>query len=430
MQLRSAWLKHSFWNVLEHGLTRVADAATSLVLLWVLSPEIFSKLALAQAVVAPLLLLFVAPEWVLYRDFAKWCEKGHSEAASRLYALRLFAWGKGQLALVLSAGIAALGDDWRVRFFSMVWAFSLSLAPQISGPDREYMRLNLQLSELNANTLYQKASLLGGTVLVSLLFPGRVDALAVVAVFSTLTTALLARHAVLKGFRALGVSESAIRGREGPGVVTVLSESLLGFSLWQHLNGVVIGWVQTMDLFFLGVFRFPARELGLYAAVLKVANFAIAVPLALANTFGIWIGRRSAAEGVGQERAHLLRLSALLLLGVVTQGLILYFLAPWIFGKLSHGRWLVAEQTQMLSWMKWILTGSSLFAAAWPVAYWLIVRSDIRKLCTRFYLPWGAISVGIYVGMIHWKGFNGAAIANVFVSMVYLGLLWLRFRKV
>jgi hypothetical protein len=426
---RTVWLKHGLWNILEHGLTRAADAATSLVLLWVLSPEIFSKLALAQAVIAPLLLFFVSPEVVLYRDFSKWQEAGISDVASRLHALRAFAWGKGQLALILSALVATLGADWTVKFWSLVWAFSLALAPQISGPDREFLRLNLQLSELNALSLYQKASLLGGTVFAALVFPNRIEILAAVAVFSTASTAVAARYVVRKSLRLRGASETAIHGREGGGVVQVISESLIGFSIWQHLNGVIVGWVQTMDLFFLGFLRFPARELGLYAAVLKLANFAIAIPLALANTFSLWIGRRSASSGLDRERLELLRLTGILLLGVAVQGVILYFLSPWIFGKLSHGRWSEAEQGEMLKWMKWILTGSSLFAAAWPAVSWLIVRSDIRRLFSRFYLPWGCISAGIYISMIQWKGLDGAALANVFVTLAYLGLLWLHFRR-
>lgn len=63
------WGRVGLLNTLEHALTRFSDSATTLLLLWGLSSELFGRLAIAQAFAAPLLLLCVAPENVLYRDF-------------------------------------------------------------------------------------------------------------------------------------------------------------------------------------------------------------------------------------------------------------------------------------------------------------------------------------------------------------------------
>jgi hypothetical protein len=126
---KSAWFKYGFWNTLEHGLIRVSDALTSIVLLWALSAETFSMLALAQAFVAPLLLLFVSPETVLYRDFGRWEAQGADLLASRIRALRLFAWGKAQIALFLSVGIAFVlpgTNGYWIRFSAVIWAFALA----------------------------------------------------------------------------------------------------------------------------------------------------------------------------------------------------------------------------------------------------------------------------------------------------------------
>ena len=99
-----------------------------------------------------------------------------------------------------------------------------------------------------------------------------------------------------------------------------------------------------MDLFFLGVFKIPALQLGLYAVALKIANLALAVPMALANVFAVWIGRRPNDEegdsaGILEERHKLVRYTGLLLVGGVLQAILIYWIAPMGIGFLSHGRW-------------------------------------------------------------------------------------------
>jgi hypothetical protein len=433
-QVKTNWFKHGFWNTLEHAITRGSDALVSLVLLWVLAPETFAKLASSQALIAPILFLFVAPETVLYRDYSVWRRDGVSAIAARLHALRKFAVGKAQFALVLSILIALFsagsGFD---RFYSLIWAFSLVLAPQLSGPDREFLRLDLQLKTLSALSLYQKLSMLCGTVIAALFFPGRLDVLAAFSVFSSLSTYKIASYQVKKQLRLEGASEAAIRGHEGPSVLTTLKEALATFSGWQHGIGVVMGWVQTMDLFFLSLLRFPGKEVGLYAAVLKIANFSLLLPTALSNLFTIWVGRRAVDAGHVEEVREIKRLTSLLSLGILVQGLVLYVVAPLIFSALSHGRWSPEDLGAMQTWFAWILAGSGIFGALLLISSWLLVRSPLPRYFRQVYLPWMVISLLAYFGMIqtHMNGspYLGAATANVVVSISYAILLWRYFRE-
>jgi hypothetical protein len=433
--MKTKWLKHGFWNTLEHGITRGSDALASLVLLWALSPETFAKLASSQALIAPVLFFFIAPETVLYRDYAIWRQEGVSVIAARLHALRRFAFGKGQFAIVLSALLAAFSAGaWGERFYALIWAFSLVLAPQLSGPDREFLRLDLQLKTLNALSLYQKLSMLGGTVIAALMFSGRLDILAGFAVFSALSTAAIASFQVKKQLRKEGASEAALRGREGPSALATLKEALTTFSGWQHVNWVIIGWVQTMDLFFLSLLRFPGKEVGLYAAVLKIANFSILLPTALANLFGIWVGRRAAEAGRQEEVRELKRLTLLLAAGVSIQAIILYAVFPFILKVLSHGRWNAEDISAMKGWFGWILTGAGLSGVLLLASLWLGVRTKLHRLFMQVYLPWVLVSLLVYFGMIRMQAFGsafqGAAVANVIVSIFYALFVWQYFRKV
>ena len=222
MDKNSPWIKHGALNTFEHGITRVADALTTLTLLWALAPEIFSKLALSQAIVAPLLFFFIAPETVIYRDYSKWKEKGPVALASRIWAFRTFGYGKAQLAILISLIVAFLtsktpfSSEWSAyseTFWGLIWAFSLALGPQIAGADREYLRISLQLETLSLLTFYQKIVLFLGTLAMVFFFPGMVAPLAGVAVFSMASTAFAARMLVNESLISQGATSDSIRGK-------------------------------------------------------------------------------------------------------------------------------------------------------------------------------------------------------------------------
>jgi hypothetical protein len=294
--------------------------------------------------------------------------------------------------------------------------------------------MDLQLKTLNALSLYQKLSMLGGTVLAALVFPGNLAVLAVFAAFSALSTASVAAYQVKKRLRIEGASEGALRGREGPTAVETLKEAVFTYSGWQHVIGVVLGWVQTMDLFFLSLLRFPGKDVGLYAAVLKMANFSLLLPAALANLFTIWVGRRAATGGYTQELRELKRLTSLLGIGIFIQALILYGASPLIFKALSHGRWGSEEIANMRTWFAWILGGASLFGAMFLPASWLAIRRQLSGLFVQVYVPWVLISLSVYFVMIRNQAFGGpylgAAVANMVITTCYAALVWRYLRKV
>ncbi len=420
------WLRHGFLNTLEHGLTRALDAVISLVLLWALPTEIFSQLALAQAWVAPVLLVFVTPETVIYRDFAGWKSRGSSEIAARLRALRLFGWGKGQLGVLISA-VAAIGDA--SRGWALLWAFALALGPQIAGADREFLRMRLKLVELNSLSLYQKLSLAVGTVLATFALGGQLWAIAAAAVFSVFSSAVMAKWITRRVLIEDGASAASLAGREGPPVLSTISDALVRFSGWQHASGVVQNWVQTMDLFFLGAVGSAtgllARDLGLYASVLKLAGLTGALPTALTNSFQVWLAQETGEGSRRQnERKRLPRFAAMLFAATLLQAAVLIWVSPWILTWLSHGRWSSEEVGQMISWLKWILAGNALFFTLVLPASWLLLRTSVRGLFLRLSLPWLAFSIAAY-GLSAWFwGLSGAAMANIPVALVY-GILLL-----
>jgi Na+-driven multidrug efflux pump len=179
-----------------------------------------------------------------------------------------------------------------------------------------------------------------------------------------------------------------------------------------------------MDLFFLGLFHFPVREVGFYAAALKIAGFSMALPLAMTNLFNIWLGRKIEQEGMRSERDLLKRLSWFLLLGSSAQSALIWFFAPMILGFLSRGRWSAEEQALMTHWLLWIMAGFSIWSSTFLVSSWLALRSKVSDLCLKVYVPWGLCSVFVYAWAVYFGGFEAAAKANVVVSGMYVCFLW------
>lgn len=391
--------KSGVLNTLEHALTRVLDALNSLLILWVLAPETFARLALAQAAVAPLMLLFVSPETAFYRQYGQWKASSDGALAMRLRSFRWFGWGKGLFALALAFAWAAIGFDFlpqalrevsiQDRFWALSWAFAMVLTPQLSGADREFLRLSLCLKELNALTLMQKVAMIGGTLIAAIFYPGSlmalgVSALAVAACATWVAYRMTRSETSIGDGSAMGPSARL----KGLTAVQTIFEALSSYSIWTHLAGVVNGWMQTLDILLAGVFGFPAREVGLYASASKLANLTTALPMALANWYTVWLGRQPKAGTQAEELRQLLGWTLRLCAFVLLQAVVFYFLSPWILSVLSRGRWSMDEQIAMREWMAWMLMGMTAIGITYLLQNWFWLRRNPARFFAWTYLPW------------------------------------------
>jgi hypothetical protein len=429
--MKRPWLHHAFWNTLEQGITRATDALTGLVLIWVLQPEIFSELVLAQAWVAPTLLLFLCPEGSVYRDLAGWKRAGPDHVAGSLRALRLFAWAKVVVAIVaglLLAGVIPGRAAFSSRIAAVLWAYFIALGPQIGGPDREFLRLELRLRTLNVLTIIQKTTLLGGTILVSVIAGTELAPLAAVAALSATVCAFLAWRCSVAVLRSQGASAAGLSGHGAPPIRETLSRTLLTFTLWQHLSQTLNVWIRTMDLFFLGLFGLPARVLGLYGAALKVANLATAVPMAAMSLFTVWLGRKDVPRP-REERRFVLRITLLVGLGTLLIAVAIALCLPVILRLLSHGRWTPEEIATMSGWIHWMLAAGTVFITPILLLWWLALRTSYARLFLEVYVPWTAVSLVLFAVAAGLGGAEWAVRMSVVVGAVYPVLILVRFRR-
>lgn len=201
------------------------------------------------------------------------------------------------------------------------------------------------------------------------------------------------------------------------------------FSIWNHLSGISLNWVLTLDLFFLGYFLFGAeraRTLGLYAVGLKFANFTGTLPQAFNSIFQVWLGRRHAGDpdGIARERREVLRAGGILFLGSALQAGAFMALAPFAVRLFSRGRWDGADQALIVPWMRWIVAGSALYSGTLLLSSWIMMRGRQKDAFFRLYLPYLGAAAAIYGGAAFWGGPEGAARANIAVSAVFVAMAW------
>ena len=415
------WLKRGILNTFEQGFTRAADALFSIALITCFSPDIFYTLAMAQASVAPMLLFFIAPESIMYREFGRWEREGCQFTKHQLSAFRSAGWAKAILAVGLSC-FALLKANPADSFFAMIWAFFLTLMPQIAGPDREFLRLSLKLKALNVITFLQKAMMLLGLLLTVHLFNNSIKALAIFTMIVTLLNTVICKVAVDK-LLANTNAKNDLTGLGQESKISVLKLALQNYSFWNHLSGIALGWVQTMDLFLLGMLGFPQATTGLYAVILKVSNLAISLPTAAANSFQLWLGQRiSTAEGTQEEWEKQKIFAAALAAVVALTCTVIYALAPLFLSLIAKGRWNAVEQDTMVNWLGWMLAGSFFLSVSISLIFWIQLRVSTFQLFIQVYLPWLLISLlGYYIATRRF-GFEGAAKFNVAVGAIFLSL--------
>ncbi len=383
-------------NVLEHGITRASDAATSLVLIWSLPVELYGKIAYAQAVIAPLAFLFIAQDLYIYRTYSTWKQEGRTalEGAHRLMD-RIIGLKFGiaiLLSLILSIFRTEGSSISQIAAFGIfVWAFASVLLTHWLGPDREFLRLGGKFLTLNRITLFQKLSVFAGVIIAVRWLPDSLAWLAPLWIGSIIITKFVLSLQVRKLHREFSTSGESRKNSAS------FYEAFFGLSLWNHLAGSIYLFGQTMDLFFLGIFHTDARMISLYSVALKYSNFFTFLPYALANTFNVQAGNVvSGSAGAIEQRSLFARSFPRYLGIVIAQTVVFLIAAPWIFEYSSQGKWTSDEIAELVAWFRTLVIAQGLHV--FPLLWWALsqLRTPVSKVALQIYVPWGIVCLGVY----------------------------------
>ena len=403
-------------------MMRGGDILFSLLLVAYFKPEQFARIALVQAWITPFLFFMVSPELALYAQYSDLKRQGRVSLESALKAFSIFAWGKLQFALILTAVIAWWSGE---SVFLIGWAWLQALGVQFLGPEREFLRLDHRIKDLARLTLIQKwgAVALMGVTLASVAQPLH---------WIWLSQALALIAAKIDATRCVkkAISEWPPGGTQST-VTDVLVAHLSHFSIWNHLNGVALNLILTLDVLVWSFFGGMNVSFGNYTAALKMVNVSFAIPFALSNWIGVQVSRiPGATPGVKNSSVSFRALSqfwvrrwtpvilgsGFLIFGVIAVGLRTIGPLKWGYDGIE----------QMSGWLPALLVGAVLIQLSFVVTAVMTSQGKVKQQFFELYLPAVVGAIGIYVASVWaggmFTGLDALARGNVWVGLWVLGL--------
>ncbi len=409
---------------LEAILPRGIDVLLVVLILRSLAPEDVGLLETSQTIVTPTMLLFLSPEQLLYKCLPSWKSEADGTHLSRVRSLRHFCWLKGLAGVVLALLFSLRADGFHLALLStFLWAFSRSLAPQIIGIDREYLRICGRFRDAFLLVFSQKLLFLIGTLVALRTHLGQpLVALACAGVLSTLAS-VATSHLLASSVDGPPIGkEVSSRKAARYDVMTIFREAFTRFSLWAHVEYVIANSIESMDVLTLGVLGFSKRTVGIYGAAVRVANFGFALPMAISMWYSARIGQAGDGSAVRRSAASALRPTLLLLLVAAIQTLFFVAGAPLIAQILGSTRWTDPEKLNFSRYLVALALGCGVYILTLGAMTWLKLLCDVRSLFFRIYAPWLIFSAGLYYHFGSTGNVMGIAWANIACYAAY-GLL-------
>lgn len=408
---KSIWARHGLLNVLEHASIRILDAGITFSLIKSMSAHQFGLFSVYQSWVSFMLLFLPALETAFYKNYAQYKMENRLSKERSIY--RFYLWFKIIFALfaVFSLSWISQDLDWPTRFLLLLFAAALPLSHAAYGFFMEPLRFELHQKTIVVVSGLQRAVLLGILLVIQYGAPQNIVLLTSLAMGSYVLFGF-AWALVFKKFRLAGMYAPCMEKLSFFGSFRAVGSRLWNTVLWIHLIGISLQTVQTLDIFWLNARNENLNEIGLYSIALKSANFFQFLPLALMNTFAIYLSRR---EGSATQDKKLT--SSYVFIFLICSGALFLF-GSWIgeplLGFLAKGK-LNGDSLQRTEfYFKWQLAGVLILCASYPLSTYLNARESLRRLLTFVYLPWFALSCLLYAFATQ-ISISAAAQANVAV---------------
>lgn len=190
----------------------------------------------------------------------------------------------------------------------------------------------------------------------------------------------------------------------------IIRKSLMGFSLWAHIIGVMTDFIYRADLLILSWLNASFRTIGNYSIALQMANFSKLLPQILQYNATLGLSRSDDDETREKITFLFLKYSFLLSFGILA-GYVL-------FGKMVI-RILAGSDIELIYNMGfYIIVGLCIFNTFRPLISYGIVVHDIRECFFYAILPSGVGTLGCYVALGMRDGALGLAKANLLGGLI------------
>lgn len=389
-------LKVLFFIIAEHASTRALDALTTLVLIRSLNVTSLGTFMVYQSWVAILLLFFPALENMLYREHGKHRLEG-------TLARELAVFGKfntikiaaAALLVALCSVIPATQVPWPTRLAAVALAFALPLSQALYGIYRETLRFELKQGAVVAINALQRIAVMGAIFLMGGISGGDLLKIAPVALALYFGFGFIWRQTTFKLLSHLPSVKMSF-AQTLPRIRAALSQAVI----WIHVNGVILGAIQTLDVYFLAQARTPVAEIAIYSIALKAANFFQLISLPFMQAFGVYLGRSSggerSAQVVNRERRLVWTATGLF---VILAGVMV--VAGFAFAKpillfLAKGKFSPEALSRSIEYFRWMIAGVAALSISCAQGSYLSSRGDVKRLSFWVYLPWLGLATAGY----------------------------------
>lgn len=198
--------------------------------------------------------------------------------------------------------------------------------------------------------------------------------------------------------------------------IKFIKDSLLGYSLWTHLNGVVTSFIYKSDTFFLSFFV-NLSIIGDYNIALTSANVANIIPMIFGYQNSIALSHSKDNKHANEISNVFIRIS--LYIGIIT------LLCFTVLGKL-YLRIITGQQEVELiyTYMIPIVIGLVLVKTfASPLNAYINIKGSVKSLFGTVLVPVCSLTAFLYFINAKFFGPLGVSITNILVAIVWLLLM-------
>ncbi len=388
MKISREWITHAFYTLVEHGAIRILDALTTLVLIRILGGVHFGMFSVYQSWAGLVLLMLPYAELSLYRDYGTL--KATGELGPQLATFKTYNFIKLTLAAIIAIALALpeKGDIYIVRVSLLGFAMALPLSQSFYGFMRDPLRFERQQHLVAIISSIQKICLIGAMIAAFYLNPGNVPVLFGGAMAVYVMFAFVWAKAACNVVPRVRQSIREFAGR--------LKKIMRGTVLWIHINGVITGTVLTLDILMLNAVKADLEEIGRYSIALKAANFFQLVPMSLANSFGVYLGKWQHSQNVEKERKAMYILVAGFSVMCFILFKIAYYFGMPILDFIGKHKITGDAFTRVMQYYYWQMFGLMLMSATFPLSTYLGARAPLKKITLYLFVPWFVFAGVVY----------------------------------
>jgi O-antigen/teichoic acid export membrane protein len=370
LSLRSAFS----YSAIESIGSRIFDFATLWIVLNTLNTEDIAKFGVATSAIFFFNLFFLAPETALFRYYKEW--KGESKLNNYLSSyfkfslLKLLVHYLGAFCVFLYFG----ADHW---FLYAVIFSAITQQIQCAEISRIYLRLSLQQDTVAKFEIKSKLTLCA--LCVFLFYQSSITLYFGIYFLWSFTVALLWLQKIK--------SSCTLTNNSLHKVKKDVVHSLIGFSIWSHIAGVLTYFIYNSNLLFLNYYSSSVNEIALYTTVNKVANLFFVIPMFFQSFVPVVL----ASEEYASKKFNKL----LLVCGFLSAGQFLFFV---LFGHFL-GRTFGVDDANISSFYELGLIlsfGILLLNLTRPLSTYLLITASAKRVMAFVFVPSSIFALILY----------------------------------